>query len=307
MEATFLLRYTFEGLRHLEREGDRSNWRRCGIELTIRALALSLFGMKQWRCFLPMSTAIVVVLTLAVASGAYAAGSGVAAHTGAVIDPQIVTSDSAFGVALFKTLSRGHHGNIAISPVSIALAPQIAYNGAVGTTRQSMAQTLDLGSLSTQQLNKANAALQASLRDADPQVQLTIANSLWGHLDRHPMSPSFTQAVETFYGAKVGDLSEAPSNVNAWVAKETPRPDYADSARRARELLRKGHCDHRQCDLLQRPVEQTIRCKVDCFSAFHVERRHHDLKRDDATDGRVRIFTRGPLSSAAYTVRPRGG
>jgi serine protease inhibitor len=162
-----------------------------------------------------------LLLTSAVVSGAYGEVPGIAAHTGAAIDPQIVTSDNAFGVALFKTLSTGNNGNIAISPVSIALALQIAYNGAVGTTRHSMAQTLLLGSLATQRLNKANAALQASLRVADPQVQITIANSLWGHLDRHPMSPSFTQTVETFYGAKVGDLSEAPSNVNAWVARET--------------------------------------------------------------------------------------
>jgi serpin B len=35
------------------------------------------------------------------------------------------------------------------------------------------------------------------------------------------MSPSFTHAVKTFYGAKAGDLSKAPSNVNAWATKET--------------------------------------------------------------------------------------
>jgi serine protease inhibitor len=177
--------------------------------------------MKQWIGFRLMSTAVAVLLTSAVASGAYAEDPGIAAHTGTVIDPQIVTSDNTFGVALFKTLARDNPGNIAISPVSLALALQIAYNGAAGTTRQSMARTLDLGSLATQQLNKANAALLTSLRDADPQVQLTIANSLWGHLDHDPMSPTFTQTVKTFYGAQVGDLSKAPANVNAWVAQET--------------------------------------------------------------------------------------
>jgi serine protease inhibitor len=135
--------------------------------------------MRKWRCFRSLSTGVVLLLTSAVVSGAYGEVPGIAAHTGAAIDPQIVTSDNAFGVALFKTLSTGNNGNIAISPVSIALALQIAYNGAVGTTRHSMAQTLLLGSLATQRLNKANAALQASLRVADPQVQITIANSLW--------------------------------------------------------------------------------------------------------------------------------
>jgi serine protease inhibitor len=177
--------------------------------------------MRQWRCFRPMSAAIVVLMSAAAASSAYTGGHGVAANTGTVNDPRVVASDNAFGLAVFKTLSRSNHQNIVISPVSISLALQIAYNGAVGTTRQSMAKALDLGSLATQQLNRTNADLLASLRNADPQVQLIIANSLWGHLGRWPMSASFTQTVETFYGAKVGDLSKAPSNVDAWVARET--------------------------------------------------------------------------------------
>jgi serine protease inhibitor len=75
--------------------------------------------------------------------------------------------------------------------------------------------------LSTQDLNNDNAALQGSLLNPDPQVQLTIANSLWMHLGTDMVSPAFTQMDQNYYGATVGDLAGAPANVNNWVSTET--------------------------------------------------------------------------------------
>ena len=99
------------------------------------------------------------------------------------VDPAIVSADNTFGLNLLNTLMQSNSGsNTAIAPVSVAMALQIAYNGSVGTTQQAMAQTLRLGDLSVPQLNGDNAALQASLLDPDPKVDLTIANSLWIHL-----------------------------------------------------------------------------------------------------------------------------
>ena len=113
------------------------------------------------------------------------------------VDPAIVAADNAFGLNLLGTLlSGGNGGNIAISPLSVALALQVLYNGAAGSTQQAMAQTLELGSLSDQQLNSDNAALQASLISADPKVQLTIASSLWIDQSNGPVLESFTQTDE---------------------------------------------------------------------------------------------------------------
>jgi serine protease inhibitor len=138
------------------------------------------------------------------------------------VNPAIVTADNTFGLNLFKNLNSGASGNnLAIAPISVAMALQIVYNGAAGTTQQGMAQTLELGTLNAADLNNANAALQGSLVDPDPQVQLTIANSLWMHLGTNAVQPAFTQMDQTYYGAMVGDLSGAPANVNAWVDTET--------------------------------------------------------------------------------------
>src|ERR1700733_10183547 len=99
---------------------------------------------------------------------------------GTPVDPAIVTADNAFGLSLLGSLLSGSDGsNIAISPLSVALALQVLYNGAAGSTQQAMAHTLETGAFSTQELNSDNAALQASLINPDPKVQLTIANSLW--------------------------------------------------------------------------------------------------------------------------------
>jgi serine protease inhibitor len=137
------------------------------------------------------------------------------------VDPAIVTADNTFGLNLFQNLNSGATGNVAIAPISVAMALQIVYNGAGGATQQGMAQTLALGSLSTQDLNNDNAALQGSLLNPDPQVQLTIANSLWMHLDTNTVPAAFTQMDQTYYGATVGDLAGAPANVNNWVSTET--------------------------------------------------------------------------------------
>ena len=137
------------------------------------------------------------------------------------VDPAIVTADNTFGVNLFQNLYSATPGNVAIAPISVAMALQIVYNGAGGATQQGMAQTLQLGSLSTQDLNNDNAALQGSLMNPDPQVNLTIANSLWMHLDTNPLPAAFTQMDQTYYGATVGDLAGAPDNVNSWVSTAT--------------------------------------------------------------------------------------
>jgi serine protease inhibitor len=200
--------------------------------------------MRQRICNLPKSTAIGLLLAATVLAGC---GGGMnnplgnsssvnppatssssappavvqAQSAGTTVNPAIVTADNTFGLNLFQTLIAGATGNVAISPINVAMALQILYNGAAGTTQQAMAQTLQLGSLSTQDLNNANAALQASLLNPDPEVQIIVANSLWMHLSNSPVLASFTQTDQTYYGATVGDLAGAPADVNAWASAQT--------------------------------------------------------------------------------------
>jgi serine protease inhibitor len=142
------------------------------------------------------------------------------------VDPALVAADNGFGVLLFQnllsqSLTQNPNLNVAISPLSIAMALQITYSGAAGTSAQAMAQTLQLGALTTSELNSDNAALEASLISADSQVQVIVANSLWMHLSSNPIAPAFIQIDQTYYGAEIGDLSGAPADINAWSAQQT--------------------------------------------------------------------------------------
>jgi serine protease inhibitor len=105
------------------------------------------------------------------------------------VSPAIVVADNTFGLSVLQTLqSQNSSTNVAISPLSLSLALQILYNGAAGDTLAAMTQTLQLGTLTQQQMNEANAALQAALIGADPQVELKIANSLPGSFGSDPGS-----------------------------------------------------------------------------------------------------------------------
>jgi serine protease inhibitor len=194
--------------------------------------------------------ALFVIATLAGCGGAMSpAGSASppavvqALNAHAPVDPAIVSADNGFGLTLFQNLLSQNLrlspiSNVAIAPVSVALALQLVYNGAAGTTQQAMTQTLQLGARTTAQLNDDNAALEASLISSDPLVQITLANSLWMHLSDNPVLPSFIQTDQTYYGATLGDLAGAPDNINAWVTAETqglitqiaPRIDYTTIA-----------------------------------------------------------------------------
>ena len=102
----------------------------------------------------------------------------------------------------------------------------MAYNGAAGATKTEMAKTLGLGSLSDDDINRANHNMMHTLAEADPAVQTEIANALWVQKD-FPINPDFRTVCESFYDASatsldfVGDPTGAAAEINSWVDKNT--------------------------------------------------------------------------------------
>jgi serpin B len=138
------------------------------------------------------------------------------------VPSSLIGADNSFGLGLFSILEKGSGvTNVAISPTSIALVLQIIQNGAVGATQQAMLQTLQLSGTSITSVNGANAALQAALINPDPNITLSVANSLWMHLAQNTVQASFIQANENYYGAFIGDLAGAPDDVNEWISQQT--------------------------------------------------------------------------------------
>ena len=150
----------------------------------------------------------------------------------------IASANTRFGFNLFaELLGEKPSENVFISPSSVAFALAMTYNGAAGETRQAMAKALEVEGISLDELNAANAALMASLMEAEPGVELSIANSLWAKAG-FEFKADFMTANRQFYSAEVTALDlldpGASKTINGWVSKNTkgkiPRivPDRLD-------------------------------------------------------------------------------
>ena len=151
----------------------------------------------------------------------------------------IAVADNRFGFRLLETVSSQEaNANICVSPFSVALALQMSYNGANGSTKTAMARTLQLDNLSLAEVNTSSKALLDSLHKANtiiaptrpaankpvpaslPAPMLAIANSLW-FANLRGIKPAFTQSAQTYYQAQVNSLQGAPQTINTWVSRHT--------------------------------------------------------------------------------------
>ncbi|MEA5581238.1 serpin family protein [Nodularia harveyana UHCC-0300] len=143
-----------------------------------------------------------------------------------ISDTKLVDANNKFSFKLFSEIekNRSNQDNIFISPSSVAIALAMAYNGASGSTQQAMAKTLELQGMSLREINSAYATLKGLLENPDPEVQMTIANSLWVN-EKVKLQPDFLQSTQEFYKAQVKNLDfQNPASVNTinkWVEDST--------------------------------------------------------------------------------------
>lgn len=158
-----------------------------------------------------------LVLTALVAGGSTASAAPTA-------EAQVSAAGSDFGFRLLHTLAAGKpSGNVLFSPFSISQALTLTMSGANGKTRQDMARTLGLTTLSPAQIDAANARLLPALM-SDPKVRITVANTLWADKGM-AFSPVFQAQAKQFYGAEATTLDfrapTAPRTINEWVSRNT--------------------------------------------------------------------------------------
>lgn len=134
------------------------------------------------------------------------------------VDKNLADADNTFGAHLLQVLwGQKPDTNIFLSPLSVALALQMTLNGAKGETLKAMQKALALNDMTTDTLNRANAALIAALANPDPKIQLQIANGLWAG----NVQSDFIKVNRDFYGAEIGSLENALEKANAWVKAKT--------------------------------------------------------------------------------------
>jgi serine protease inhibitor len=141
------------------------------------------------------------------------------------MNEKLVTANTKFGFKLFsEILKQNGNQNVFVSPTSVAIALNMTYNGASGSTEQAMAQTLQLQGMSLNEINIAQQSLSQTLANSDPKVQLSIANSLWAR-SGVAFKPEFLETIKEAYKARVTNLDfnnpNATSIINNWVNENT--------------------------------------------------------------------------------------
>ena len=138
-------------------------------------------------------------------------------------DPVLAGATSGFGMKLLEKLC-AEEENVFISPVSIAPALAMTYNGARGETKEKMAAVLGVAGVELERLNDNNLAQLYLLQEADPSVKLQIANSLWGR-DGIEFDAEFIARNEKYYNALLRELDfdspAAAETINSWVKECT--------------------------------------------------------------------------------------
>src|ERR1044072_4656547 len=142
-----------------------------------------------------------------------------------VVDERLLSASSRFSFKLYnEILKQPSAQNTFVSPASVMLALEMAYNGADGTTRQAMARALEIDGMSVDEVNRAFADLKSALTPTDPQIQIKISNSLWAR-NGFPLRPAFVERNKQHYGAEIASLDfsnpSAADTINSWVNRST--------------------------------------------------------------------------------------
>jgi serine protease inhibitor len=136
-----------------------------------------------------------------------------------------VGANTKFAFNIFSELMDEDRGqNIFISPLSILLALAMTYNGAVGETAEAMADAMEFSGMEIEELNRGFSNLIISIINADSDVEISIANSIWHRSDFEP-EKDFIDTNKKYYNSEVRKLdfskADAPDIINGWISDAT--------------------------------------------------------------------------------------
>ena len=143
----------------------------------------------------------------------------------ASVDKNLIKANTRFGFNIFKELIlEDKDENIFISPLSILLALAMTYNGAVGDTNLAMAEALQFKGFDLEELNTGFNDLLVSIKNADSDIDLAIANSIWYMLGDE-IKEDFIERNKKYFDSEVNEINfyapGAVDTINGWIEEAT--------------------------------------------------------------------------------------
>ena len=191
---------------------------------------VSIFTTMRWRLVV---SSVVIAAMIGYASLiyipnytqslAYAAADEKAENA----DKGLVDANTRFAFGILKELSEEDDGkNIFISPLSISIALAMAYNGAEGSTRDAIADTLQFGGMNLGRVNQGYLDLMGSLENADSQLSLDLGNSVWVDKGFEPkVNRTFMDRLSTYFEGETFirrfEDPQTVEDINNWVRVPT--------------------------------------------------------------------------------------
>jgi serine protease inhibitor len=140
--------------------------------------------------------------------------------------PRVVRSCNDFGFKLFRAVAtqKGLRDNVLVSPLSAYIALAMAYNGAAGATRDSIAKALAVEGVGDSLLNETIRCQILELIQADTAIIIDIANSLWHHKTTR-IKREFAGLCQAYFSADIRRTDfhnqAAVDSINGWVIVKT--------------------------------------------------------------------------------------
>ncbi|MTI84663.1 MAG: serpin family protein [Firmicutes bacterium] len=141
------------------------------------------------------------------------------------IDARVTHSNTEFALDIFKQLNEeDSEQSVFISPLSIATALTMTYQGAGSTTKEAMAQTLYYKDMKMEVLNESYTNLLNYLQQVDNKTELNINNSIWIR-EGEDIKKEFIDTNEEAYNAYVAELDfsrqDVAARINRWIDEAT--------------------------------------------------------------------------------------
>jgi serpin B len=137
---------------------------------------------------------------------------------------QIIQQSNKFGIDLFKATSQTEADNLMLSPLSASTALTMLLNGCNNETYNQIHQMLGYEDMTIAEVNETYQSMVRQLLEADPEVQLALANAVWYRQD-YIVKPPFLQIMDSSFNAHVEKLDfllpSALENINGWASDNT--------------------------------------------------------------------------------------